>query len=81
MKDRIKYILYLIIIVILAVGLSLVLASLGVRKENSLMVFIVAVLLVATFTQGYLYSIAASILSVLFFNYFFAIPQYNFHMR
>ena len=80
MKDRIKYILYLIIIVILAVGLSLVLASLGVRKENSLMVFIVAVLLVATFTQGYLYSIAASILSVLFFNYFFAIPQYNFHM-
>lgn len=80
MRERIKYILYLIIIVALAVGLSLVLDSLGIRKENSLMVFIVAVLLVATFTQGYLYSIAASILSVLFFNYFFTIPQYNFHM-
>lgn len=80
MKDKIKYTLYLVIIVIIAVGLSLILNSLGIRKENSIMVFIVAVLLVATTTQGYVYSIAASIISVLFFNYFFTVPQYNFHM-
>ena len=80
MKDKIKYTLYLVIIVSIAVGVSLILNSLGIRKENSIMVFIVAVLLVATTTQGYIYSIAASIISVLFFNYFFTVPQYNFHM-
>lgn len=80
MKNEFKYILRFLIIMICAIIFSLLLNHIGIGKENTLMVFIVGVLLVSTITKGYLYGALASIISVLSFNYFFTVPLYDFHI-
>ena len=75
-----KYFIRCIIILSCVIIVSLFLNHIGIGKENTLMVFIVGVLLVATFTEGYFYGVFASIMSVLCFNYFFTLPHYDFHM-
>lgn len=75
-----KYLIRLIVILSCVLMISMFLNRIGIGKENTLMVFIVGVLLVATFTEGYFYGVFASIISVLCFNYFFTLPRYDFHM-
>lgn len=75
-----KYLFRWLIIFSSVLFISLFLNRIGIGKENSLMVFIVGVLLVATFTEGYFYGVFTSIISVLCFNYFFTLPRYDFHM-
>lgn len=57
--------------------LSVAMNSLGIGKENTLMIFLVGVLAVTTLTGGYAYAAIASVLSVLLFNYFFTQPLYT----
>lgn len=80
MKNEIRYLLKLVIIVGLEISVSLSLSYQGIGRENILMVYIVGVLLVATFTRGYFYGITASLISVLCFNYLFITPYYDFHI-
>lgn len=80
MRNELKYLLRFAIILMLAVVCSVTLSHMGIGKENLLMVFIVGVLLIATFTKGYFYGILASIVSVLCFNYLFINPNYDFHI-
>lgn len=65
-------------ILLLATLVSILVGSMGVGKENTLMVFMVGVLLVTAFTGGYQYGFVASILSVIVFNYFFTVPLHTF---
>lgn len=51
--------------------------ALGFHESNFIMTYILGVLLVAYFTDGYLYGIIASVLGVLVFNYFFTEPYYT----
>jgi len=58
--------------------------SLGFRNadgdnQNVIMLYILSVLIISRITEGYLYGLAASILSVLLFNYFFTVPYQSFH--
>ena len=80
MKNQLKYILRFIVIIMIALICSLSLDQIGIGKENILMVFIVGVLLIATFTKGYFYGVFASVVSVLCFNYLFINPNYDFHI-
>lgn len=80
MRNELKYLLRFAIILMLAVVCSVTLSHMGIGKENLLMVFIVGVLLIATFTKGYFYGILASIVSLLCFNYLFINPNYDFHI-
>lgn len=70
----------ILVIGILAVstGLSLLLDRAGIGKENTLMVYMVGILLITAFTRGYYYGIIGSIVSVMIFNYFFAVPLHTF---
>ena len=45
------------------------------------MIYQLGVLVVAMVTSGRLYSLAASILSILIFNFFFTVPLFTFHFN
>lgn len=80
MKEKLRYLVYFGIIISIELFCSFTLNSMGIRKENILMVFIVGVLLIATFTKGYFYGLLASIVSVLCFNFLYIDPNYDFHI-
>ncbi|ABW18409.1 integral membrane sensor signal transduction histidine kinase [Alkaliphilus oremlandii OhILAs] len=50
----------------------------GIGKESIIMVFIVGVLVVTVSTNGYIYGILASVISVFIFNYYFTVPLHTF---
>lgn len=74
----IKYGLRLIGIMAVTTIVSILFSDFGIGKENTLMVFIVGVLLTTACTNGYEYGIIASVTSVLLFNYFFTLPLHSF---
>ena len=80
MKEKLRYLVYFGIIISIELFCSFTLNSMGIRKENILMVFIVGVLLISTFTKGYFYGLLASIVSVLCFNFLYIDPNYDFHI-
>lgn len=73
-KDYVILLLILITSAILSIGLN----QLGISKESILMVFMVGVLLVTAFTNGYRFGIIASCISVVIFNYYFTEPLKTF---
>ena len=81
MKEKLRYLVYFGIIISIELFCSFTLNSMGIRKENILMVFIVGVLLISTFTKGYFYGLLASIVSVLCFNFLYIDPNYDFQDR
>lgn len=50
---------------------------LGFAETNIVVMYILAVLLVARFTQGYQYGILSAVISLLCFNYFFTAPYHT----
>lgn len=73
-----KYVLRFTAILACTTVLSILLSRAGVGKENTLMVFMVGVLLITAFTGGYQYGIVGSISSVMIFNFFFTAPLHTF---
>ena len=71
---HIIYIVKIVLIITISTILSLFLHASGIGKESIIMVFLVGVLVVTVATNGYLYGILASVISVFIFNYFFTIP-------
>ncbi len=58
--------------------LSFLFRYVGVAESNMIIAYILGVLLVAKYTDGYVYGIAASVMGVLKFNFFFTEPYYTF---
>ena len=50
-------------------------------QTNTVIIYILAVLLISRFTDGYVCGIFASIVSTFAFNYFFTIPYYTFSVN
>lgn len=50
----------------------------GFSETNIVVIYILAVLLIARFTQGYFYGILSSVVCLLCFNYFFTAPFHTF---
>lgn len=71
---HIIYIAKIVLIITISTILSLFLRTFGIGKESIIMVFLVGVLVVTVATNGYLYGIFASIISVFIFNYYFTMP-------
>jgi two-component system sensor histidine kinase KdpD len=67
-------------IVAISTLISLMFAHFGFHESNIIILFILGVLLVSNQTNGYLYGIYASLLSVLCFNFFFTEPLYTFQV-
>jgi two-component system sensor histidine kinase KdpD len=68
-----------IAILVIATLLSLLLRRLHIGDQNIIMVYILSVLVISRATQGYLYGVVSSVLSVLLFNFFFVEPLYTFN--
>ena len=80
-KQQIRYVLRLVLIMAGTTLFSIWLGNFGIDKENTLMIFIVGVLLTTVVcTNGYVYGIVASVASVMIFNYFFTTPVHTFAM-
>lgn len=61
-----------------ATMLSFGLVQFDLSPQNIIAVHILSVLVVSRITEGYLYGILASLLSVLSFNFFFTVPFFTF---
>ena len=66
-------------ILLLATALSFLLRRLHIGDQNIIMVYILSVLIISRATEGYLYGVISSVLSVLLFNFFFVEPFYTFN--
>ena len=53
--------------------------ALGVTEANIIAVYIFGVLVISVITTNRLWGLAASIVSVLVFNFFFTVPRFTFH--
>lgn len=60
---------------------SLVIRHYGLTEVNIVVIYILSVLLVSRYTKGYIYGIAASVISILSFNFFFTEPLYTLHIK
>ncbi|MEH7109370.1 DUF4118 domain-containing protein [Bacillus sp. JJ1764] len=67
----------MVMIMMLITFLSLFFKYIGITETNIIITFILGVLLVSKFTEGYFYGIIASIIGVLDFNFFFTMPFYS----
>jgi len=57
--------------------ISLGFRALELRDQNIIMTYLLFVLLISRATTGYVYGVAASVLCVLLYNFFFAPPQFT----
>jgi two-component system sensor histidine kinase KdpD len=78
LKTHIKCLLWVVMICGLTTSLSVLLNSMGIGKENTLMIFLIGVLAITVLTKGYFYGFIGSIVSLLLFNYFFTEPLHSF---
>jgi len=58
--------------------IGLFLKRVGFTETNIITVYLLSVLFISFLTEGYIYGIVASVLSVLFFNYLFTEPRFSF---
>lgn len=72
-----KYTLRLLIIVTLATLTGGIFNSLGFPETNIVVIYLLAVMLVAKFTVSYQYGILSAVISLLCYNYFFTAPYHT----
>jgi two-component system sensor histidine kinase KdpD len=62
---------------IAATALSLLSRYMGLSEVNVVVIYLLSVLITSRYTRGYAYGIAASVISMLSFNFFFTEPLYT----
>ncbi len=67
-----------LILIALATLLSHALRTMHIGDQNVIMVYLLSVLIVSRVTRGYVYGVAASVISVMVFNFFFTEPYFTF---
>jgi len=64
-------------IVTAATGIGWIFKMSGFPETNIVIVYLLSILIIARFTRGYAYGIAASVIATIAFNYFFTKPYYT----
>ncbi|MCE5343232.1 MAG: DUF4118 domain-containing protein [Eubacteriales bacterium] len=67
----------MVVIITIATLVSMGFRKSGYNEANYIMTYNLGVVLIAYFTDGYLYCVAASFLSMLTYNYFFTVPYFT----
>jgi len=75
LRDSAKTIGLLTVATLLCMGLR----KLGIGEQNVIMAYILSVLVISRVTEGHIYGIIASVISVLTFNFFFTEPYFTFN--
>ena len=68
------------LVMLLATALGHLFALVGFPETNIVLVYLAAVLLIARYTHGPGYALAASVLATFAFNYFFTEPRFTFEV-
>ena len=68
------------LVMLLATALGYLFAFVGFPETNIVLVYLAAVLLIARYTHGPGYALAASVLATFAFNYFFTEPRFTFEV-
>lgn len=76
-KEILQSLLKLVVIVFAATVLGKIFTGLGFPETNIVVMYLLAVLLVARFTSGYQYGILSAVVSLLCYNYFFTEPYHT----
>lgn len=66
-----------IVLIFLTTLIGFLFREFNLLEANIIVLYILSVLLTARFTNGYFYGLAATILSFLFYNWFFTEPYYS----
>lgn len=61
-------------------GIGYLFGHLGYQETATVVIYVLAVILIACFTNGYFYGIIASVIATLSYNFFFTIPIYTFNV-
>lgn len=69
-----------VLVMLAATGIGYLFAQSGFPETNIVLVYLAAVLLIARYTQGPGYGLAASVLATFAFNYFFTEPRFTFEV-
>ncbi|OGO90918.1 MAG: histidine kinase [Clostridiales bacterium GWF2_38_85] len=72
------YSLLMIVLLFMASSIGFLFRMIGFPETNIVIVYLLAVLLTASRTKGYIYGILASVIATFAFNYFFTEPYYTF---
>lgn len=67
-----------IMILVLSTLIGFVFLSLGFTDANVITIYILGVLIISVVTQARIYSLVASVVSVLVFNFYFTAPRFTF---
>lgn len=76
-KQTILNVLFTLFLIAIPTSIAFVMPNFKGYETNVTIIYILAVLLIARFTSGYFYGIAAAVLSFLTFNWFFTEPYYS----
>lgn len=79
MKFSVRDFLVTLTILLGAVGISFLLGVFDENRYYALVIFVLAVFLIARTTEGYFYGMAASLLSMLLVNFLFTYPFFAFN--
>lgn len=66
-----------VLILFLCTLMSFIFVDLNIRAENTIMIYLIGVLLIVIKTKHLLWGITASLISIITFNYFFTMPTYS----
>ena len=67
-----------VLVMLLATALGVLFAFLGFPETNIVLVYLAAVLIIARYTHGPAYGLAASVVATFAFNYVFTEPRFTF---
>jgi len=80
MKSFIKNSAIIVVILGIATFLSYLFAYLDFQEATIIIIYMLAVIIISQLTSTYAYGLAASLISVLAFNFFFTHPLYTFNI-
>ena len=69
-----------VLVTLLATAAGYLFAWLGFPETNIVLIYLAAVLIIARYTHGPGYGLAASVLATFAFNYFFTDPRFTFEV-
>ena len=78
-KKLVKEFLITIGFLSIATVIGMLLIYIGFTESNVIMVYLLCVLLLSIFTNGYIWSVVGSLVSVVLMNFFLTEPRFTFH--
>ncbi len=77
-KSRLWDLLKMVGVLSLTILVSEILYKLNIGNQNSIMIYLLSVLIISRITEGYVYGVLASVFNVLIYDYLITLPRLGF---